>query len=67
MHDLNLRAEDGPATATWLSTARLLHADRVPLEAPASAAAGPRRPSVGACAWIAVRETIGLLIPGRWS
>ncbi|AYB69472.1 hypothetical protein HOU25_gp43 [Corynebacterium phage Juicebox] len=26
----------------------------------------PRRPTVRACAWIAVRETVGLLLPRRW-
>lgn len=25
-----------------------------------------RRPTVRACAWIAIRETVGLLLPRRW-
>ncbi|MFC3850099.1 hypothetical protein ACFORJ_07960 [Corynebacterium hansenii] len=29
-HRSSRRAEDGPVTPTWLSTARMLYADRVP-------------------------------------
>lgn len=25
-----------------------------------------RRPTLRACAWIAIRETVGLLLPRRW-